>query len=422
VNEALIARLVPAVGRLRRWLEQYGEVSYDHQSFFAGPLGRSAKTLYYRRPWLGTAAVAPMVFCEAFLPAARTLFWKPQRFPIADAHYAMGFAFLAGMHGEDAHYQQAVHFLEVLTKTRCQGYDDYCWGYPFDWQTRNGVIAEGTPLITTVPYVYEAFSQVYAMDSDPRWLRIMQSIAHHAFTSYWDLVTAPGAASCAYTPSKDDKCGVINASAYRAFILTKAGIELSEPHYLDAARRNLNFVLNSQNADGSWYYAMDGERDFVDHFHTCFVLKSIVKIEQLTGWPQCRSAIERGISYYINRLFDENGLPLPFSQRPRLTVYRRELYDYAECINLAVLLYGQFPGLDAILSNVVTDLLVRWLKSDGSLRSRELMIGWDNVPMHRWAQSQVFRSLCFLLSRGLSAANTARPAVSCYPQEQAAVS
>ena len=40
-----------------------------------------------------------MVFCEAFVPWARRFFWKPQRFPIADAHYAMGFALLAGIYG-----------------------------------------------------------------------------------------------------------------------------------------------------------------------------------------------------------------------------------------------------------------------------------------------------------------------------------
>ena len=42
-----------------------------------------------------------------------------------------------------------------------------------------------------------------------------------------------------------------------------------------------------------------------------------------------------------------------------------------------------------------------WQKPDGSFRARELLIGWDNVPMHRWAQSQMFRSLCFFLSRNL---------------------
>src|SRR5262249_26738136 len=254
----------------------------DHQSFFANRLGRSAKALYYRRPQLGAFVVAPIIACEAFAPSARKLFWKPQRFPIADAHYAMGFAFLAGISGTDNYYQRAVHFLEVLQETRCRGYEDYCWGYPFDWETRTGTIRAGTPLITTIPYVYEAFSMVYAMDKDQKWLRIMRSVAEHAFTSYRDLEIAPDTTSCAYTPAPDDPCGVVNASAYRAFLLTKAGFELSEPRYLDVAQRNLNFVLASQRADGSWYYAMDGKRDFIDHFHTCFVLKALAKIERLT--------------------------------------------------------------------------------------------------------------------------------------------
>ena len=76
-----------------------------------------------------------------------------------------------------------------------------------------------------------------------------------------------------------------------------------------------------------------------------------------------------------------------------MTVYRRELYDYAECINLCVLLRDSIPALDNVLSAVIEDLLKRWVKPDGSFRSRELWFNWDNVPMHRWAQSQMFRSL-----------------------------
>jgi hypothetical protein len=252
-------------------------------------------------------------------------------------------------------------------------------------------------MITTLPYVYEAFSQVHALDEADRWLGIMRSIAEHACTSYRDLETAPDAASCAYTPAQDDPCGVVNASAYRAFLLTKAGIELSEPRYQEVAKRNLNFVLASQDEEGFWRYSSDGARDFVDHFHTCFVLKALTKIEQLTGCPRCRSAIERGIGYYLKNLIDADGLPKPFSKAPRLTVYRRELYDCAECVNLAVLLSGRFPQLDGVLSTVVTELLSHWQKADGSFRARRLLVGWDDVPMHRWAQSQTFRSLCFLL-------------------------
>ena len=188
---------------------------------------------------------------------------------------------------------------------------------------------------------------------------------------------------------------MINASAYRAFLLTRAGLDFLRDDYRRVAERNLNFVLESQNADGSWYYSTDGERDFVDHFHTCFVLKALVKIEALTANQRCTKAIERGVDYYVKNLFDHEGLPKPFSRRPRLTVYRRELYDYAECLNIAVLLRGRFPVLDKILSRVID--LHNWQKPDGSFRSRQLLLGWDNTPMHRWAQSQLFRSLCFFL-------------------------
>jgi len=399
MEKTQIAKVEASVARFTKWLDRYGETSYDHQSFYASKFGRAAKAFYYRKPLLGTLAVAPMVLSEAFLPSARRLFWKRQRLPIADAHYAMGYAFLAQMHSGGEYHQRAVHFLEVLKETRCRGYEDYCWGYPFHWETRTGTFMEGTPLITTVPYVYEAFAQVYALDKDPKWLPILRSIADHALHCYWEKETAPNAASCGYTPAPDAPSGVINASAYRACLLTQAAHHFSDSRYREAAERNLNFVLASQNPDGSWCYALDGERDFVDHFHTCFVLKALAKIQQLTGCMRCRSAIERGVAYYVKHLFDADGLPMPFSRRPRMTVYRHELYDYAECINLGVLLRGRFPELDSIVNGVVADVLTRWQQSDGSFRARKLLFGWDNVPMHRWAQSQLFRSLTFLLAR-----------------------
>jgi hypothetical protein len=382
-----------------RWLDDFGETSYDHQSFYASPLGQSAKTLYYRKPALGTAAVAPIIFCEAFLPSTRRLFWQRQRFPIADAHYASGFAFLAAHSDSDSHYRRAVHFLDVLLDTRCPGFERHGWGYPFDWTTRSGIVKAGTPLITSLPYVYEAFEQVYRLDHDSRWLDVMHSIAQHAVLDYPERPTSADASSSAYMPGAKDFCGtgVVNASAYRAFLLIRAACDLGEPEYRSIGERYLNFVLQAQNDDGSWYYAVDGVRDFVDHFHTCFVLKALAKIERLTGWSRCTAAIERGIDYYVHHLFDERGLPKPFSRAPRLTVYRRELYDCAECINLALLLKGRFPELDAILASVVREMLGPWRKRDGSFRSRQLVVAWDNVPMHRWAQAQMFRSLCFFL-------------------------
>jgi hypothetical protein len=386
-----------AVSKFVQWLDRYGEESYDFQTYYSGNLGRWAKRLYYRRPVLGTLAVLPMVFSEAFFPSGRRLYWKPQRIPIADAHYAMGFAFLAEISGDDGYYRRALHFLDVLEQTRCPGYDEYCWGYPFHWETLLGTIPAGTSLITTIPYAYEAFQQVYRIDGNTQWRRVMHSIAQHAFRDYKDVPTSSTASSCPYTPTPNHSLMVVNANAYRAYLLTNAAIEFSDTRYQNSAERNLNFVLEAQNPDGSWFYALDGKRSFIDHFHTCFVLKALAKIEALTGNASCTAAIQRGIDYYTRCLFDEDGVPKPFSRAPRLTVYRRELYDYAECINLAVLLRGRFPTLDRYLSITLDKILNVWQTNEGSFRSRQLYFGWDNTPMHRWASSQLFRSLCFLL-------------------------
>jgi hypothetical protein len=389
------------------WLDRNGETSYDFQTFYASDLGRNAKALYYRKPLLGMVAVAPIIFCETFIPSARKLFWKRQRFPIADAHYAMGFALLGTYLNDERYYRRALHFLQVLEETRCPGYEHYCWGYPFNWGTLRGTIWKGTPLITTVPYVYEAFREVHRIDNNDRWRRIMRSIAEHGLSDYKDFATSERAASCSYTPMAEQSVGVVNANAYRAFLLTQAAVDFSDDRYRKAADRNLYFVLESQNPDGSWHYAKDGQRLFIDHFHTCFVLKALAKCEALTGNGECTKAIERGIDSYVSNLFDERGLPKPFSRPPRLIVYRRELYDYAECINLGILLRGRFKKLDRLVNGVLNELLTVWHKPDGSFRTRQLLLGWDNVPMHRWAQAQLFRSLCSLLVQ------SGQPASSC---------
>jgi hypothetical protein len=378
------------------WLDRHGEKSWDYQSFFAGPLGGRAKALYYRTRFIGTAAVAPMIFCEAFLPAARRLFHHRIRFPIADAHYAMGFAFLYDATRNDLYLDRAIHFLIELEKSRCRQFKEYCWGYPFDWVTRNGTIKSQTPLITTTPYVYEAFLQVSSLRPREEWTLVLESIARHAAVDIKDFPTSDKASSCSYTPF--DGGGVVNAAAYRAFLLTSAFKLFANQGYWRIAERNLNFVLENQNPDGSWFYAVDGVRDFIDHYHTCFVMKAMAKIYALTGHNACEKALSKGVKYYLENLFDADGLPKPFSKAPRLTVYKRELYDCAECINLCLLLRDRFPQLETTLETVVAHVLDVWVKRDGSFRSRKLHLGWDNVPMHRWGQSQMFRSLAFYLS------------------------
>src|SRR4051812_31350317 len=83
-GEQMAVRVSEVLREFTDWLDRFGPTSFDHQSFYAGPVGGRAKALYYRQRWLGTAAVAPIIFLEAFVPSARRLFHHPTRFPIAD--------------------------------------------------------------------------------------------------------------------------------------------------------------------------------------------------------------------------------------------------------------------------------------------------------------------------------------------------
>ena len=107
---------------------------------FAGPVGGRAKALYYRQACRNRSRrpndFSAKHFCR--LPTAVSL--AALRFPIADAHYAMGFAFLYEATGDSSQLENAVHFLTELKKSRCHEFKEYCWGYPFDWVTRNGTI------------------------------------------------------------------------------------------------------------------------------------------------------------------------------------------------------------------------------------------------------------------------------------------
>ena len=67
---SLATQVFDVLTGFQNWLDSFGETSWDHQSFFAGPVGRRAKSLYYANQLLGTAAVAPMIFFEAMLPSA----------------------------------------------------------------------------------------------------------------------------------------------------------------------------------------------------------------------------------------------------------------------------------------------------------------------------------------------------------------
>jgi hypothetical protein len=373
------------------WLDVFGERSYDPYDFWGSPLGRRAKRLFYRRRVLGSLAAMPFVAFDLLIPSSRRLISSPQRFPIADAHYAMGFFHWAEASGDDSAVGRGEHFLAELERSRCPGFKEFCWGYPFYWESRAGTIRPETPLITTTPYVYEAFEAGYQATAKSEYLGVMDSIAKFAAERIPATDAEEGCSAAAYTPFH--RTMVVNASSYRGFLLAAAGRRFERPEYLEAANRNISFVLACQRGDGSWPYDATEEGAFVDNFHTCMVLKNLYKFSRIVDRPEVLESLHRGYAYYSHHLLDHELQPVPFAVRPRITLHRGDLYDYAEGINLAVLLRDVEPDAHEILHRLLTKLASHGVLRGGHFVTRQLVLGRNTISYHRWAQSQVFHAL-----------------------------
>jgi hypothetical protein len=373
------------------WLDGFGERSHDPYDFWATSLGRKAKRLYYRRRTLGSVAALPFVFLDTFFPGSRRFVSLPQRYPIADAHYAQGFFAWAEATSDLRSVSRGEHFLVELDRSRCAGFDERCWGLPFDWESRVGTIAAGTPLITVVPYVYEAFEAGHEATGKQAYLNVMESIARFVRDRIPATELDGGTAAAAYSPF--DRTTVVNASSYRAYLLASAGRRFGQPEWASEAARNVAFVLASQRPDGSWPYAPTEGDEFIDNFHTCLVLKNLFKFWRISDRADVLGAIRRGYGYYRRELLDDARQPIPFAIQSRVSLHRRDLYDYAEGINLAVLLRDLESDAGRVLQGLLRGLAGEMALPDGHFVTRRLLIGRNAVPYHRWAQSQVFHAL-----------------------------
>jgi hypothetical protein len=376
-----------------RWLTSNGYTSYDQYDYWSTRYGIFAKRTYYHNHLLGSSFIAPLIILDTVFPATRRFLVQPKRFPIADAHLILGFLNCYQVANDHQYLSKAKEIAQELILSSIGGYSGHCWGYPFDWQTNRGLWKKEIPFITTTPYCFEAFLDLYDTTHEQKYLDIAHSSFLFAINDLKESREGPTIAACTYSPLDSTK--VLNANAYRAYMLLEGYKRFGESVALEKAKKNINYILAHQNEDGSWLYAMENPQDnFIDNFHTCFVLKNLYKANQVLHDTQISAAIERGYAYYRKNLFYTDGTPKPFSKIGRLALVKIELYDYAEGIILNLLLCKEFNDAMDIADHLVSEVLTKYQKKDGSFITRINFGGIRNtVPYLRWPQAQLFYAL-----------------------------
>jgi len=335
------------------WLKTNTYFSYDQYDFWSTRYGITAKRIYYKNKFIGIPFVAVIFLAEIFYPKSRKAFVTKKRFPIADAHFILGFLNLYEVTLKKEYLEEAQKIASELLKSSVPGFSGYCWGYPFDWMTTRGLWTSGVPLITTTGYCFEAFLKLYDITNDQKYFDIAQSIFVEGAKRFDNLEA------------------------------------------LKKANLNINFILKNQNKDGSWKYAINDDRDnFVDHFHTCFVLKNLYKANLILKDDRVSQAITKGFYFYKKYLFDESGSPIPFAKLSRLNIVKRELYDYAEGISLCLLMRSSYPDAKQLADHMISEVIHSYQNKNGSFFTNINVFNIRNkIPYLRWPQSQLFFAL-----------------------------
>ena len=418
-----------SIKKFLSWLRDYGYCSYDHFDFWGSRLGIFTKRAWHSPP---TAAdgkqsarraiksfdqtfskvwppagppeakakkilAAPLVLLlqvlESFFPRSRILFAKKRRFAIGDAHFVLGFINLYKYYHDPVYKDKAEEILQEISSYATVTPSGIGWGYPYTWATGRAVYPPGTPFITITPYCFDAFLAMYDITGEKKYLDTAAQIARFAANDLNETVISGTETAVSYSPI--DNSRVINASAYRAALLLK-GFELfGIPEYKEKAVKNINFVLNQQQADGSWHYAVN-ER-FIDNFHTCFVLKNLYKAYLILKDERILKAVKKGYEYYRRFLSRKDLTPIHLKSINHK--FRKiEMYDYAEGIALGPLLNPDIDGALDFSLQLAQHLIETFQLKKGYFVTRVTTLNTRNkVPYLRWPQAQLFNALTTLL-------------------------
>ena len=385
------------VDRFTRWLERVGYGSFDPYDLWGTRYGLFARRLYYAKNPIGLPLIAPILAVETLCPGLRGLFVRKLRYATADAQLLLAFLNLHELTQEPRPLEKARDLATGLLQTSISGYSGHCWGYPFDWQNNRGLWLRHTPFITATPYCYDAFAKLSEATGESSYLDVAASAARFVFADLNDTPTGPDASAGSYGPF--DQTQVVNASAYRCFVLFDAARRFGVEGYEAKAQANLNFILQSQRPDGSWLYALNAPGEaFIDHFHTCFVLKNLYKIWLMKPETAIRDALHRGWAYYRRELFDAADNPKAFAIEPRTQLVRLEMYNFAEAITLGALLKDEIPEAFTLAQKLAGRLVGQHQLPAGHFVTRVFRGGMRHkVPFLRWPQSQLFYALTNLL-------------------------
>lgn len=372
--------------------------TYDPYDIWKTRPGFHCKDFYNTHPALGLLPVGALTLFDLFVNDRIRLFYTRQEYPIVRA---LAVLCLLNLHAMLRRGQQllenALAHLDWLVAHAAETGSGMGWGLGFKYAVQRGLVySPETAFSTMTPYVLEALDDYTRIANDDRFVPSI----HRVFRFFDEDLVLMGSTdrwiATSYTNMRDRV--VTNAISYTMYSYARLlpYAEVNRHESLNARIRKLyNFLVDHQRPDGSWFYSPVGP-SFIDCFHTCIVLKNILKTVTRLPQPGADDIVKRGYAYLKNEFLDpRTGLYRRFSIRNKPSVIAFDLYDNAEMLALAV----DMRDFDEA-NRIALKIDERFIDA-GTIWSKLSSIGTRHNPNTlRWAVMPYLHALTKLWSTG----------------------
>lgn len=388
------AEISEAIGKLLDWIEVNGWSGWDPYDIkahrrvirLAGKATGSKFHTYLRE-------LVYELFYRFPVSSRKLLNIQPAINPKAMGLFSSAYLSLYRSSGNPDYLEKSAECLEWLLENPSTTEIGLGWGYPFDWQSTT-LIPANTPngIVTTA--IGDAFWQHYLLYKDQKHLDHCLKVAEFLYTLPADQLDE-NKICYSYTPLFINH--VHNLNLFVAEYLIKTGMEINKTEWLEAGNYAVNYTIADQHEDGSFDYNGPPEKpqNFIDHYHTGFVLRMLYSIWELTGRQDVYQALEKCLGHYTANFFIEDRIPKLLPHR----IYRIDIHSCSEAIYCLGLLSSKFPACGDILLNVLS-WTVKELQDNtgyffyGFLKSRFTgRVYKSKIPYIRWSQAWMLRAL-----------------------------
>ncbi|HUS08815.1 MAG TPA: hypothetical protein VMZ30_00005, partial [Pyrinomonadaceae bacterium] len=292
---------------------------------------------------------------------------------------------------------RARELLEQLLQTQIQGYSGAAWGYNFAWQSRNFFVAQRMPMVVPTAFAARALVEGYRALADDNYLQTARSSCDFILNDLKRTAASTDEVCFSYSPS--DTTQIFNASLLAGETLASVAELTRETELCHLAISAARYVARRQREDGSWVYGAGPQQQWVDNFHTAYVLLSLWRITNgcAGAGSDIDSSLRRGFAFWRESFFLADGWPKYYHD----SLYPADAHAAATAI-VTLLELREFDSTSQDLAERIAAWTIRNLRDrQGFFYYQRRRLYTVQTPYMRWTQAWMLYALARLLEENV---------------------